>query len=87
MPVGPEAQKKKKKISTKQARPEAGPVCIKDHTQEKRILGVNTESGAGGGGVNQQTVQFLGTVPEQGLQSWKKMFGFNHGKPPNPHPN
>ena len=42
--------KEKKKINTKQAKPEADPVWIKDHTQEKRTLGVNTENGARGGG-------------------------------------
>ena len=57
VPIGPEAPKKKKKkrkekkkINTKQAKPEADPVWIKDHTQEKRTLGVNTENAARGGG-------------------------------------
>lgn len=45
-----ERKKEKKKINNKQAKPEADPVWIKDHTQEKRTLGVNTESRARGGG-------------------------------------
>ena len=47
---GRKKERKEKKINTKQARPEADPVWIKDRTQEKRTLGVYTGCRAREGG-------------------------------------